>query len=214
MPRNISFALTTEQIKNKTKTVTRRKGWKFLKVGDVLNACVKCMGLKPGEKIQRLGQIRVTDVKREVLNEMRGLGEGSYGSHEATLEGFPEMSGIEFTDMFCEHMGGDIDQEVTRIEFEYLDENRQWFACGFVKLNAWIQRLDGRKFSLLRTKAMPEKEARDNMWDMRQATESPNWEFWLEPVDMTGDEYEKFVPLDVRNEIETERYLDAASTRS
>lgn len=65
MPRNISFALTTEQIRNRTKTVTRRLGWKNLKVGQVLNACVKCMGLKPGEQIQRLGQIRVVDVTFE-----------------------------------------------------------------------------------------------------------------------------------------------------
>jgi len=28
MPRNMSFMLTTEQIKNRTKTVTRRLGWK------------------------------------------------------------------------------------------------------------------------------------------------------------------------------------------
>lgn len=64
MARNISFALTTEQFRNRTKTVTRRAGWKFLKAGDILNGCVKCMGLRPGEKIERLGQIRVVDVRR------------------------------------------------------------------------------------------------------------------------------------------------------
>jgi len=47
MPRNISFALTTKQIRNRSKTVTRRLGWLHIKKGDVLNACVKCMGLKP-----------------------------------------------------------------------------------------------------------------------------------------------------------------------
>lgn len=61
MPRNISFALTTDQIRDRTKTVTRRKGWKFLKAGDTLNACVKCMGLRPGEQIERLAIIRVVD---------------------------------------------------------------------------------------------------------------------------------------------------------
>jgi hypothetical protein len=45
---------------------------------------------------------------------------GEYGNDEATKEGFPEMVGNDFILMFCEHMGGDINQEVTRIEFEYL----------------------------------------------------------------------------------------------
>jgi len=36
MPRNISFALTTQQVRNRTKTVTRRAGWLFLKAGDIL----------------------------------------------------------------------------------------------------------------------------------------------------------------------------------
>lgn len=120
MPRNISFALTTEQFKNRTKTVTRRKGWKFLKVGDVLNACVKCMGLKPGEQIQRLGQIRVTDVRRELLADM--CDDRSYGKNESRREGFPALSGWRFVEMFCKHMGGSKYEEVTRIEFEYLDQ--------------------------------------------------------------------------------------------
>ena len=119
MPRNISFALTTDQIKNRTKTVTRRKGWRFLKPGDILNGCVKCMGLRPGEKIERLCQIRVTSVRREnLLDGMLDNLDGSPG--EAAKEGFPEMSGKEFSEMFCEHMGGELDQEVTRIEFEYV----------------------------------------------------------------------------------------------
>ena len=114
MPRNISFALTTDQIRDQTKTVTRRKGWKFLKAGDILNACVKCMGLKPGEKIERLGQIRVTDVRQERLRDME--------ESDCDREGFTEMDSFEFAEMFCQHMGGDHDQIVTRIEFEYLNQ--------------------------------------------------------------------------------------------
>ena len=119
MPRNISFALTTDQIRKRTKTVTRRQGWQFLKPGDVLNACVKCMGLKPGEKIERLGQIRVVDVRRESLQRLRE--ERTYGRKEARREGFPKLRGWEFAIMFAQNMGGALDQEVTRIEFEYLD---------------------------------------------------------------------------------------------
>lgn len=119
MPRNISFALTTKQFRNRTKTVTRRKGWKFLKAGDILNACVKCMGLRPGEKIERLGQIRVVDVRRERLDTM--YSPHLEGKIEAAREGFPSMTGPQFVQMFCKHMGGHCDQVVTRIEFEYLD---------------------------------------------------------------------------------------------
>lgn len=124
MPRNISFALTTEQFRNRTKTVTRRTGWKFLKKGDILNGCVKCQGLKPSEKIERLGQIRVVDVRREPLSAMlpiNGYKVWDYGGDEATKEGFPGQSGTEFVEMFCEHMKCGEDEEVTRIEFEYLD---------------------------------------------------------------------------------------------
>jgi len=113
MPRNISFALTTDQIRNRAKTVTRRRGWRFVEVGDVLNACVKCMGLQPGEKIERLCQIRVTSVRREPLREIT--------REDCVAEGFPGMSPVEFVDMFCGHMGGRLSQEVTRIEFEYLE---------------------------------------------------------------------------------------------
>jgi hypothetical protein len=121
MPRNISFALTTEQFRSRTKTVTRRLGWKTLAVGQVLVACVKCMGLKPGEKIQRLGRIRVTSVTRERLSAMTE--DAAYGKQEAEREGFPGMSGEEFVEMFCRHMKPKqgIAAEVTRIEFEYLD---------------------------------------------------------------------------------------------
>lgn len=100
MPRNMSFALTTEQIRNRTKTVTRRLGWKFLKVGDVLNACVKCQGLKPGEKIEQLCQIRVVGVRREPLCYIANEPNGT------ALEGFPELTGAGFVKMFLSHMGG------------------------------------------------------------------------------------------------------------
>ena len=50
MPRNMSFAMTTEQVRNQTKTVTRRQGWRFLNAGDILQPVVKGMGLKKGEK--------------------------------------------------------------------------------------------------------------------------------------------------------------------
>ena len=118
MPRNMSFMLTTEQVKNKTKTVTRRLGWKNLKKGDILNACVKCMGLKKGEKPAKLGLIRVVDVRQEMLLDMMRY---NYGRVEAYMEGFENMRGSEFVQMFCETMKCKPETEVTRIEFEYIN---------------------------------------------------------------------------------------------
>lgn len=117
--RNISFALTTDQIRQQTKTVTRRLGWANLKVGSLLQPVVKGMGLKKGETVERIGgPIRVVRVHRERLDEMEG---GWSGDHEAALEGFPSMSSRQFIDMFCEHNGCEPKTEVTRIEFEYTE---------------------------------------------------------------------------------------------
>ena len=112
MPRNMSFMLTTEQIKNKTKTVTRRLGWWFLKPGEILNACEKCQGLKKGEKINKLCQIEV------VLCEKIPLSKISYA--DCFREGFPEMHPSEFIRMFRKEMKCGMVTEVNRIEFKYL----------------------------------------------------------------------------------------------
>ena len=68
--KNISFSITTEQFKNRTKTVTRRLGWKTLKAGQHLMGCKKCMGLKPGEKIEKLGEIRIVRVWQEQVQDI------------------------------------------------------------------------------------------------------------------------------------------------
>jgi hypothetical protein len=106
--------LTTEQIRNQQKTITRRLGWETLKAGDVLNACVKCMGLKKGEKIERLAEIRIVDVRRERLYEIT--------PDDVIREGFNGKSVEWFIDMFMREMGVPSSTEVTRIEFEYIQE--------------------------------------------------------------------------------------------
>ncbi len=114
--RNISFALTTEQFRNRTKTVTRRLKWEKLKAGDLLCGVVKGMGLKPGEEIQRLGVIRVMSVRRECLSNLDHL--------DVRDEGFPAMTPREFVGMFCKHMGCDQREIVTVIEFKYIPGGR------------------------------------------------------------------------------------------
>ena len=112
MPRNISFFLTTRQINDRTKTVTRRLGWKFLKVSDVLNACVKCQGLGKGGKIERICQIRVVDVRQERLYKIT--------QEDVVREGFPDYSRQDFIEMFMKNMKCAFNTFVSRIEFEYL----------------------------------------------------------------------------------------------
>jgi hypothetical protein len=65
--RNIPSMHATRQFKTRTKTVTRRTGWRTLKARNALCAVEKGQGLKPGEKPVRLGRIKVTDVRRESL---------------------------------------------------------------------------------------------------------------------------------------------------
>ena len=112
MPRNISFFHTTEQIRDHTKTVTRRLGWDFLKAGDVLNACVKCQGLKKGEKINRLAKIRVVSVREERLYKIT--------QEDVVREGFPDYTREDFINMFMKNMKCKFNTFVNRIEFEYI----------------------------------------------------------------------------------------------
>ncbi len=113
MPRNISFALTTEQFINRSKTVTRRLGWDFLKAGDVLCAVEKGMGLKKGEKVKRLGLIEVVSTWPEPLEAIT--------AEDVVREGFPEMTPEQFVEFFCRHNHVDPSTIVNRIEFKYLD---------------------------------------------------------------------------------------------
>lgn len=112
--RNMSFSLTTEQIQQRTKTVTRRLGWRTLKAGDGVWAVKKCMGLKPGERVERLAALRVVRVRRERLDAITAA--------DVAAEGFPHLSSAEFVAMFCAAMRVTPSAVVTRIEFAYVDD--------------------------------------------------------------------------------------------
>lgn len=117
--RNMSFALTTPQVRARSKTVTRRIGWTFLKVGERLQPVEKCMGFKPGEKVKKIGgPVRVVSIRREPLSDLE-----AYGREELAREGFPKMSALEFMTMFRQaNKGCNGGTVITRIEFEYVDE--------------------------------------------------------------------------------------------
>ncbi len=115
--------LTPDQILARTKTVTRRMGWSHLAPGVLLQPVRKGMGLRKGEKIQKLGApIKVTSVRQESLWYM--WLEPEYGLAECKREGFPEMTPLDFIDMFCgSHKSCGRDSIVTRIEFEYATDS-------------------------------------------------------------------------------------------
>ena len=113
MPRNMSFSLTTKQVRKGTKTETRRDGWWNLKPGEIVNACVKCMGLKKGEKIEVIRQIRIVRTDRVPLCIIT--------EEQVFAEGFPNMTPNEFIDFWLRSHGkrGYVDWMVNRIRFEY-----------------------------------------------------------------------------------------------
>lgn len=121
--RNMSFALTTDQVINGDKDVTRRLGWLTLSPGDFIRPVKKCMGLKKGEKpVSLRDPVRVVSVRREPLRKM--LDDPEYGVAECAREGFGNHpdNGLPagFVAMFCaSHRGCTPETMVTRIEFSY-----------------------------------------------------------------------------------------------
>ena len=112
MPRNISFAMTTAQVIAKQKTVTRRFGWDFIKPGDKLSGVKKAMGLKKGEKIERLCSIEVVSTGWEPLNAIT--------QDDVIREGSPDWTPQDFVDFIVKHYKCAPDKPVNRIEFKYV----------------------------------------------------------------------------------------------
>lgn len=114
MPRLMAVSLTEPQVRARAKTVTRRVGWRMLRVGDQLVLCRKVMGRRRGEPLERITAVEVTGIRRERLDEISVA--------DVTAEGFPEMTPAEFVDFFCRtHRGCGPETEITRIEWRYLD---------------------------------------------------------------------------------------------
>lgn len=112
--KRMSFMLTAEQMRARTKTVTRRLGWKGLKPGTHLLAVERCQGIKPGQVVEVFGEIEVVDVRRELLSAIT--------TRDCLREGFPGMTADQFVEMFCNHMKATPGTIVTRIEFRHVDQ--------------------------------------------------------------------------------------------
>ena len=134
MPRLMSVAYTADQVIARTKTVTRRAGWwldrrgrRILQPGDQLTLCRKVMGRKACEPLERLVDVEVLKVARIPLYYITVPG-------ELTKEGFPELErwpagsyygGHEFARRYFTPQGIDWHDDVTRIEWRYLDDQEQ-----------------------------------------------------------------------------------------
>ncbi len=125
----MSVSHTEAAVRARVKTVTRRRGWLFLKAGDRLTLCRKVMGLRPGEKVERIVEVEVVSVRRERLD---AIDAGDIIREAVPVETFTPAIGVphELTCWDCQRanwigwfnrtMGGGVDQVVTRIEWRYL----------------------------------------------------------------------------------------------
>ena len=114
MPRLMAVSLTEPQVRARTKTVTRRVGWRMLRPGDQLTLCRKVMGRRRGEPLDRIAAVEVTSLRREPLDALTAA--------DVAAEGFPDWTPAEFVAFFCRtHRGCSPGTEVTRIEWRYLD---------------------------------------------------------------------------------------------
>lgn len=116
MPRLMSVSLTEDQVRARSKTVTRRLGWQYLRPGDRITLCRKVMGRRPGEPLVRIVDVEVLDIHRERLDAIT--------VDEVTAEGFQTWTTAEFVDFFCAtHRGCTPSTVITRIEWRYLDQS-------------------------------------------------------------------------------------------
>ncbi len=117
--RRMAFSHTSPQILDRSKTVTRRTGWRYLKPGDLIEAVEKSRGLKKGERVRALGVLKVVSVRFEPLSKL--VTDARYAEDELPREGFPCWSRDDFIAMFLRvNALKSTAVTVTRIEFEYV----------------------------------------------------------------------------------------------
>ena len=113
----MSVALTTDQVRARQKTVTRRAGWQILMPGDLVTLCPKVRGRRAGEPLERLVTVEVVSTRREQLD--------SITAEDVIAEGFPDMTPAQFVEFFtATHRGVTASTEITRIEWRYPTECR------------------------------------------------------------------------------------------
>ncbi len=111
--RNMSFFMTTTQMYAQTKDITRRFGWWFLEPGDIVCAVEKSQGLQKGEKIIRIGPIKIISTRPEPLEAIT--------QEDVIREGFPLWTPAKFIEMVIENYTCTPEMVCNRIEFEHMD---------------------------------------------------------------------------------------------
>ena len=129
----MSVAFTEDAVRERRKTVTRRKGWwedkrgrRLVAPGDRLTLCRKVMGRKKGEPLVRLAEVEVVEVTREPLRWLSSLSSEylpNWAAREMEREGFPGLPSDEFLGRyFIDAQGMSEHDMVTRIEWRYIEE--------------------------------------------------------------------------------------------
>ncbi len=118
--KRMSFFLTTPQMLARTKTVTRRLKCR-LKVGERFTAIEKGQGLQKGEKQRVLGVCEVVDISFQPVASIICYDNGDLTRNDDCVrEGFPQMIGHQFVDMFCKAMKCTPADSCYRIQFVFV----------------------------------------------------------------------------------------------
>lgn len=125
----MSVSLTSEAVRERRKTQTRRLGWTFLKPGDRLTLCEKVQGRrrKDGtvEPLVRLAEVEVVSVRRERLWDITDEDVAREAVNPDWFEEHDSETGqptrAAWVQWFCEQMDVRPDDWVTRICWRYLD---------------------------------------------------------------------------------------------
>lgn len=117
---NMSFGLTRPQFEDETKTVTRRNGWKNIKIGVIHNGVDRVMGFKRDEHPVILHQFIPVSSRWEPLRRM--IDDPEYGRHEVIKEGFPDWTPLQFVEFYCKHNRCKPETLVNRIEFKHVKQ--------------------------------------------------------------------------------------------
>jgi hypothetical protein len=157
MPRLMSFALTTEQFLDGSKTVTRRLGWRNLKPGELLVGVRKAMGLRKGERPEVLGLIRVRSNTSECLNQITAA--------DVEREGFPDMAPLHGRPF------------VERADRGFIQVDGQAYAAQVEA--RWVGNWcwDGYRMPELEAFFLLCDVARSGHWVLESGTETA-WRFW------------------------------------
>lgn len=124
MARLMSVAFTEQAVRDRIKTVTRRKGWwkdkngrRLIQPGDRITLCRMVLGRKKGEPLERICDVEIVEVRREQFGLIYDEPDG------VAREGFTDLSPAEFIKrFFAEAQGISPWCEITRIEWRYLDD--------------------------------------------------------------------------------------------